>query len=275
MDGEQLQQPCSCTATANLALMRKEMERYKAMYEREREQFEEFQRYSKELESEMDLELKQRDRKLTELEAARRRLNTELDSIKTRAEQQRREQHQTEEQLKSRLSTTEHSCQDLRQKLRAVEQANDDMERRERIHAQQLLDLSERYDKCLERCALLETGLAGPNSPATAAANSSSYSLLMANGTTPNSSSFADQSSGSSLMLHLPPTPTSIRETASQLAAGHESNHLIDNMLRKIEAVESQMLVNGHAHSSASPSQSQGSSSTMLANGHRQNGTQS
>ena len=51
-------------------------------YEREREQFKEFQQYSKELENEMEIELKQRDLKMNELEAAKRRLTCELGELK-------------------------------------------------------------------------------------------------------------------------------------------------------------------------------------------------
>lgn len=54
----------------------------KVRYEREREQFEEFQQFSKELEAEMELELNQRERKISELETLKGRMASELATIK-------------------------------------------------------------------------------------------------------------------------------------------------------------------------------------------------
>ncbi|KAL7075923.1 hypothetical protein ACQ4LE_004620 [Meloidogyne hapla] len=206
-------QPCTCAAATDVLILRKELDYYRSMYEREREQFKEFQQYSKELESEMDIELKQRDSKMNELEAARRRLNSELGELKARIQQQLQDHLKSEEHFKSIVSTAEQHCIELRQKLRAVEQTNDDLERRERIHAQQLIDLGDRYEKCLERCAMFEVGMATESSR-----------IVMDDAEMNNST-----------------VPTSPGIENQQIDR-NESQRLIENMLIKIEAIESAIL---------------------------------
>ncbi|CAK5102865.1 unnamed protein product [Meloidogyne enterolobii] len=205
--------PCTCTAAADVVILRKELDYYRSMYEREREQFKEFQQYSKELENEMDIELKQRDSKMNELEGARRRLNSELGDLKTRIQQQLQDHLKSEEHFKSRISSAEQQCIELRQKLRSVEQTNDDLERRERIHAQQLVDLGDRYEKCLERCAMFEVGMA-----------TESDKMVM------------DESEMNTLTA-----PTASGSENGQMDR-NESQRLIENMLVKIEAIESAIL---------------------------------
>ncbi|KAF7634143.1 hypothetical protein Mgra_00006441 [Meloidogyne graminicola] len=155
---------CTCSAAADVIILRKELDYFRSLYEREREQFNEFQQYSKELENEMEVELKQRDAKTIELESAKRRLTSELGELKARILQQHQDNIKSEEEMQSRLSFAEQQVIELRDKLRAVEQANDDLERRERINAQKLLDLGDRYEKCLERCAMFEVGMV-PDEP--------------------------------------------------------------------------------------------------------------
>lgn len=142
-------------------LLRLEVERYKNLYEQEREQFLEFQRCSKELETELDMELDALKKKASEAELYNRKLGSELESVKSRYEKERQEFLSNENLLRSKLSSTEESCKELKQKLRRVEQLNDDLERRERIQAQEILDWANRYEKCLERCAYLEAGIFG------------------------------------------------------------------------------------------------------------------
>ncbi|KAI1725837.1 nuclear distribution protein nudE-like 1-A [Ditylenchus destructor] len=128
-------------------------------YDQEREQFLEYQRYSKELETELDLELNSYKKKLAELEGSNRRLTSELENLKKRYETERQEFLSTESTLRTKLTATENNYKDLKEKLRRVEQFNDDLERRERIQAQELVDWANRYEKCLERCAILEAGV--------------------------------------------------------------------------------------------------------------------
>lgn len=144
---------------SSIEVLKKEVERYKSLYEHEREQFDEFQRYSKEVETELETELSFSTKKINELESQNSRLLTELETHKSRYEQERNEYLNNENQLKVRIQASDELCRDLRQKLRVVEQANDDLERRDRIRTQELIDLSSRYDHCLERCAFLESGL--------------------------------------------------------------------------------------------------------------------
>ena len=51
-------------------------------YEHEKEQFEEFQRYSKEVEAELELELSVSNKKISELQMSKSRISAELDALK-------------------------------------------------------------------------------------------------------------------------------------------------------------------------------------------------
>uniref|UniRef100_A0A183BNX7 Uncharacterized protein n=1 Tax=Globodera pallida TaxID=36090 RepID=A0A183BNX7_GLOPA len=229
------------------SLIRKEIERYKSMYEREREQFEEFQRYSKELEAEMELELKQRDVKVAELESVKRRQSSVLEQLKTKSDKDRREHCATEEQLRTRLLNSDECCTELRHKLRAVEQKNDDLERRERIHAQQLIDLSERYDQCLERCAMLEAGMFVPSQQQLQSPPSATNGVpaFHASGTDhveqpmdfAAASANDDASSTAATGAGVSPEGSTIRQTLN----GRHSQQLIEQMLRKVEAAEAHL----------------------------------
>uniref|UniRef100_A0A914H1N7 Uncharacterized protein n=2 Tax=Globodera rostochiensis TaxID=31243 RepID=A0A914H1N7_GLORO len=246
MENENKNEGTQMSSSTPNSLIRKEIERYKSMYEREREQFEEFQRYSKELEAEMDLELKQRDVKVAELESVKRRQNAVLEQLKTKSDKDRREHCAAEEQLRTRLLNSDECCTELRHKLRAVEQKNDDLERRERIHAQQLIDLSERYDQCLERCAMLEAGMSVPSQQQLQSPPSATNGMpaLHASGTdhAEQPMDFAADSANndaSSTAAGAGVSPEG--STMRQKLNGRHSQQLIEQMLRKVEAAEAHL----------------------------------
>lgn len=143
--------------------LNKELERYKKLYQNEKDQLEEFQQYSKELELEMDLELSLLKNKKVDLEEKNCNLKTELENTKNKYKNERDEFIITENILRDKLSVAENYCLELKQKLRKIEQNNDDLERRERIHEQELIDFASRYEKCLERCAYLEAEIYSNN----------------------------------------------------------------------------------------------------------------
>uniref|UniRef100_A0A915EEP1 Uncharacterized protein n=1 Tax=Ditylenchus dipsaci TaxID=166011 RepID=A0A915EEP1_9BILA len=66
-----------------IMVLRNEVERYKSLYEQEREQFIEFQSYSKELETELDIELTTLKKKVSELDGSNRRAFNELENYKS------------------------------------------------------------------------------------------------------------------------------------------------------------------------------------------------
>lgn len=105
------------------------------------------------------MELTAGKRKITELDSQAKRLQSQLDEAKTRAEKDRRERLALENDLRAKLATAEKNQRELTQRLQKVEQVNDNLEKRERIQAQEIVDLRLAYEKCLERCALLESGL--------------------------------------------------------------------------------------------------------------------
>ncbi|KAL3095891.1 hypothetical protein niasHS_005650 [Heterodera schachtii] len=263
------------------SLIQKEIERYKAMYEREREQFEEFQRYSKELESEMELELKQRDQKISELESVKHRLGTALEQLKTKSEKDRHEHRTTEEQLRTRLLNSDGQCTELRHKLRAVEQQNDNLERRERIHTQQFIDLSERYDHCLERCAMLEAGMAVPRSPQALplAVNGGGVNGVVAQQI--DSADHQPMDFASSSVNNIVDNPSSttdtspegpaMRERVRQTLNGRPTQRLIEQMLRKVEAAEAHLNISSFSSSSVSSFYDSPPATAAVANGLQRN----
>lgn len=92
-------------------------------------------------------------------------------------------------------------------------------------------DLSERYDKCLERCALLETGMFSPDS--------SDGMEIFNNGNINGGHDSCEDGITSTTMteseLAIGQGTPLLRQTATQMAARRESNKLIENMFRKIE----------------------------------------
>ncbi|KAL3097174.1 hypothetical protein niasHT_030169 [Heterodera trifolii] len=265
------------------SLIQKEIERYKAMYEREREQFEEFQRYSKELESEMELELKQRDQKISELESVKHRLSIALEQLKVKSEKDRHEQRTTEEQLRTRLLNSDEQCTELRHKLRAVEQQNDNLERRERIHTQQLIDLSERYDHCLERCAMLEAGMAVPPSPQalSLAVNGGGVNGVVTHCQQIDSADHQPMDFASSSVNNIADNPSSttdtspegpaMRERVRQTLNGRPTQRLIEQMLRKVEAAEAHLNISSFSSSTVSSFYDSPPATAAVANGLQRN----
>jgi len=247
--------------------LRSELERYKEMYEHERSQFEEFQSYSKELEKEMDMELTAGKRKITELDSQAKRLQSQLDETKTRAEKDRRERLSLENDLRAKLAAAEKNQRDLTQRLQKVEQVNDNLEKRERIQAQEIVDLRLAYEKCLERCALLESGLPlNDEEMASASLSASTTDVLMVetpvNGTNtanPNSSMMNGEgespvlsgtsasrngSSAGSYSGFGSSILSGVRRATNRVFSPHQertSSAIVNSLFKKIEEVEKQV----------------------------------
>jgi ribosomal protein S13 len=67
---------------SSIELLKMEAKRYKSLYEDEKGQFEEYQRYSKEVETELEAELKQNTKRIRDLEARNSRVTGDLDSLR-------------------------------------------------------------------------------------------------------------------------------------------------------------------------------------------------
>ncbi|CAD6584602.1 MAG: NADH:ubiquinone oxidoreductase [Cyphobasidiales sp. Tagirdzhanova-0007] len=120
---------------------------------------EEFQGSSKELEEEMEKEMAATEKREGELRTEAERLRSEVDGWKTRHQSALREHSTTLAHMHKELESLRGSEKTLRSKLRDMELDNDDLEKSERAISSTLGDVESRFNRAVERTALLEQEL--------------------------------------------------------------------------------------------------------------------
>ena len=98
-----------------------------------KEEFEEFEISSRELEAELEAQLDQQESKTKELTAANERLQMELETLRERLEQQNSSSHRQLSELEDEFAQVKHSNDALTKYIRELEQSNDDLERAKRL----------------------------------------------------------------------------------------------------------------------------------------------
>ncbi|XP_013402778.1 nuclear distribution protein nudE homolog 1 isoform X2 [Lingula anatina] len=142
-----------------IAHWRRKAEEFKLSLEDTREELEEFQISSRELEAELETQLEQSDNKNRELHAANERLQMELDSIKEKLEQTQETYHKQLTELQDDLAQVKAFKDELQKYIRELEQTNDDLERAKRATVVSLEDFEQRLNLAIERNAFLESEL--------------------------------------------------------------------------------------------------------------------
>ncbi|KAH7719122.1 ER to Golgi transport-related protein [Aphelenchoides avenae] len=130
---------------------KEEAEKWKNLYESEREAHEDFRQSSKELEQELEHELAVHQETISSLKGEKTRLLSESQLRRLQAEST-----EIENRLRTERDRLKLECGEKAEKIRRLELANDDLERSDRIKAQQVLDMMVTYEECLERCGMLE-----------------------------------------------------------------------------------------------------------------------
>jgi len=124
-----------------------------------KEELDEFQEGSRELEAELEAQLEQAEIKTKELKAISNRLQLENEQLKDKLEQCTREYHFQINELETELSEIKGIKEKLHKYVRELEQQNDDLERAKRSTLASLEDFEGRMNAAIERNAFLESEL--------------------------------------------------------------------------------------------------------------------
>lgn len=132
---------------------------YKQGYEDAREELDEYQISSRELEAELEAQLEQAEGKNRELTSTNSRLHMEIDSLREKLEQLQGVSHKQLTELEDELAQVRAYKEELQKYIRELEQSNDDLERAKRSTVVSLEDFEGRLNHAIERNAFLESEL--------------------------------------------------------------------------------------------------------------------
>ncbi|XP_045581648.1 nuclear distribution protein nudE homolog 1 isoform X2 [Procambarus clarkii] len=147
------------TSEEEAAYWRKKALEYKQSLEETREELEEFQSGSRELEAELEAQLEQTETRCSEYQSQLNRLALENDSLKERLERLHNEFNGQVNTLQIELTDIKNIKEDLTRYIRELEQTNDDLERAKRATVTSLEDFEARLNLAIERNAFLESEL--------------------------------------------------------------------------------------------------------------------
>jgi len=132
---------------------------YKRKYHESKDELEEFQVNSRELEAELEAQLEQAETQNKELKILTCRLQTDCDSLRDRLENIQNETNRTIIDLQKELHHHKTQRDSLVKYVRDLEQTNDDLERAKRAAVVSLEDFETRLNQAIERNAFLESEL--------------------------------------------------------------------------------------------------------------------
>ncbi|KAF1768575.1 hypothetical protein GCK72_000387 [Caenorhabditis remanei] len=124
-----------------------------------REEYNEFQSSSSEIEKMMDAELDELKTHLKKAETRIGQMTTEQMRNKDRQDESRTQFAQVEEQLRRENSELRHQCERQKERILKLEQRNDVLERSERNKEYLASDLGTKLDEAIEKIAILESEL--------------------------------------------------------------------------------------------------------------------
>ncbi|CAG8559285.1 1242_t:CDS:2 [Paraglomus brasilianum] len=126
-----------------------------------RASLEEFQLTSRELEEDLERELDSVEKRCRDLRAKNESLKNEIDEWKQKFYQSKQESNVNQTQMQRELDSLRALRDKYAETTRNLELENDDLERTERASRTTLQDLELKYNKAIERGALLEEELEG------------------------------------------------------------------------------------------------------------------
>ncbi|KAK3859312.1 hypothetical protein Pcinc_034562 [Petrolisthes cinctipes] len=132
---------------------------FKQSLEETREELEEFQSGSRDLEAELEAQLEQSETRCSEYQSQVNRLALENDALKERLERLHNEFNSQVTSLQSELSGIKSIKDELTKHIRKLEQDNDDLDRAKRATVASLEDFEARLNLAIERNAFLESEL--------------------------------------------------------------------------------------------------------------------
>ncbi|XP_021361579.1 nuclear distribution protein nudE homolog 1-like isoform X1 [Mizuhopecten yessoensis] len=147
------------TPQEEIIFWRQTAERFKHDLEDGREELEEFQISSRELEAELETQLEQLENKNKELTSDRSKLQTENESLREKLEHIQSHSFRKQTELEDDLAQVTAYKDELQKYIRELEQSNDDLERTKRATVVSLEDFEQRLNQAIERNAFLENEL--------------------------------------------------------------------------------------------------------------------
>lgn len=147
------------TPADEITYWKKKAEEWKYMADTSKEELDEFQEGSRELEAELEQQLEQMEIKNKELKSLTNRLQMENEEIRDKLDQASREYHYQINELETELTEIKSIKDKLTRYVRELEQQNDDLERAKRSTLASLEDFEGRMNAAIERNAFLESEL--------------------------------------------------------------------------------------------------------------------
>ncbi|XP_064638900.1 nuclear distribution protein nudE homolog 1-like isoform X3 [Lineus longissimus] len=132
---------------------------YKSSLDEAREELDEFQLSSRELEAELETQLEQLEKQKSDYQSANARLQMEVESLREKLEIQSETTHRQTAELQDNLAQVSAFKDELQRYIRELEQTNDDLERAKRSTVVSLEDFESRLNQAIERNAFLESEL--------------------------------------------------------------------------------------------------------------------
>ena len=129
---------------------------YKTQYETLEAELAEFQASSKDLEAELERDIEQAEKRERQLKEQASNLRYQVDEWKGKYKQAKSEASTAQASLEREVKVLRQENLTLRQKLRDIEVANDDYERKQRTTEVSLEDLEAKYNQAIERAVMLE-----------------------------------------------------------------------------------------------------------------------
>ncbi|KAF7255201.1 hypothetical protein EG68_07604 [Paragonimus skrjabini miyazakii] len=142
-----------------VAYWRKMADEYKQGLDEVREELDDFQASSKELEYELETQLKQLEKQNHELILLTEKLTSERDHYREKVESGYSTLSQEVERLQEELTVYKRENEKQQRYIREIEQINDDLERAKRAAVVSLEDFESQLNKAIERNAILENEL--------------------------------------------------------------------------------------------------------------------
>jgi chromosome segregation ATPase len=160
MDVEMDDVPQSFRSTQDeLHFWKQRAQHFQRRYEEQRDQFDEYEEYSKNVEQELDMELKQYQAKNAEMKSHMSRVLQENETLRSRLEQSNAEYNAQLSELSSEVASFRRTSDEVNQYVRVLEQKNDDLERANRALGVSIEDFEQKLNCAIERNAFLESEL--------------------------------------------------------------------------------------------------------------------
>ncbi|KAK5040141.1 NADH:ubiquinone oxidoreductase [Exophiala sideris] len=132
---------------------------YKAQYEQLEADLADFQSSSKELEAELEKDIEASEKRERQLKDKAANLQYEVDEWKAKYRQSKTEASNVQNALQKEITELRDTNRTLTMRLRDIEVANDDFERKQRNTESSLEDMESKYNQIIERSVLLEDEL--------------------------------------------------------------------------------------------------------------------